>query len=322
MTKITDYQTYIHQSRYARFNDDLKRRETWQETVNRYVDYFANKFEDYPQDRVYNAIINMDVMPSMRALMTAGPALERDPMAGFNCAAIAIDHPRAFDEAMYVLMCGTGLGFSVERKEVNQLPTIPEKINDTDRIIVVRDSKAGWASGFRELIECLYQGESPKWDFSRIRPAGSRLKTFGGRASGPEPLGDLFRFTGHIFKQAAGRKLTSLEVHDVICKIAQVVVVGGVRRSALISLSDLSDERMRGAKNGAWYDLEKQRALANNSVAYKGKPDIGTFMKEWHTLYESRSGERGIFNRDSMKAQAIKFGRRDPDHDFLTNPLI
>lgn len=318
---MNDFQTYIHQSKYARWLDNEKRRETWTETVTRYVDYFYNKFPDtYPRQRIFDAIHDMKVMPSMRALMVAGPALERDPMAGYNCAYIAVDNIRAFDEALYVLMCGTGLGFSVERAEVNKLPTIPENLNESNRIIDVSDSKTGWATSFRELIGCLYSGEVPKWDVSRVRPAGARLKTFGGRASGPDPLVELFQFTINTFRHSVGRKLNSLEVHDLICKVAQIVVVGGVRRSALISLSDLSDERMRGAKNGAWWENEKQRALANNSVAYKEKPEIGIFMKEWQSLYDSKSGERGIFNRNAMKAQAVKYGRRNPDYEFGTNP--
>jgi ribonucleoside-triphosphate reductase len=262
----------------------------------------------------------MEVMPSMRALMTAGEALNRDNIAGYNCSYIPIQDQKCFDEVMYILMNGTGVGFSVERQYVNKLPEVPEKFYDSESTIVVADSKQGWASSLRELIALLYSGKTPRWDLSRIRPAGSRLRTFGGRASGPDPLADLFRFTVSLFRQAAGRKLNSLECHDLVCKIAQVVVVGGVRRSALISLSNLTDERMRNAKNGAWWENSGQRALANNSVAYTEKPDIGIFMKEWHALYESKSGERGVFNRVSARKQAETSGRRETDHEFGTNP--
>jgi ribonucleoside-triphosphate reductase (thioredoxin) len=262
----------------------------------------------------------MEVMPSMRALMTAGDALDRDNIAGYNCSYIPIQDQRCFDEIMYILMNGTGVGFSVERQYINKLPEVPDKIYDSETTIVVPDSKQGWAASLRQLISLLYNGHSPRWDLSRIRPAGARLRTFGGRASGPDPLAELFRFTVALFKNACGRKLNSLECHDLVCKIAQVVVVGGVRRSALISLSNLTDERMRNAKNGAWWEHSGQRALANNSVAYTERPDIGIFMKEWHALYESKSGERGVYNRVSAKKQAAATGRREVDHEFGTNP--
>lgn len=269
---------------------------------------------------IRQSIKDLDVVPSMRALMTAGSALERDNMAGYNCSYIAVDNVRAFDEIMYVLMCGTGVGFSVERQYINQLPVISEEFHESETTIKVRDSRIGWASSFRELISLLYSGQIPKWDLSSLRSAGAILKTFGGRSSGPDPLDNLFKFSVELFQRAKGRKLNSIETHDLVCKIADIVVVGGVRRSALISLSNLTDERMRNAKNGAWWEVNGQRALANNSVAYTELPDIGIFMKEWHTLYESRSGERGVFNRVAATKQAARTGRRDTTHDFGTNP--
>ena len=317
----TDLQEYVYKSRYARWLPEEGRREKWSETVTRYCDFWAGRFGDtFPYQRIFDAIYNLDVVPSMRALMTAGPALERDNIAGYNCSYLPIDDPKAFDECMFILMNGTGVGFSVERQYINRLPELPEVLHESDTTIIVSDSKQGWATAFRQLVSLLYSGQIPRWDVSRVRPAGARLKTFGGRASGPEPLVDLFRFTVALFRSAVGRKLNSLECHDLVCKIAQIVVVGGVRRSALISLSNLTDERMRNAKNGAWWESSGHRALANNSVAYTEKPDIGIFMKEWHALYESKSGERGIFNRVSAKKQALSTGRRELDYDFGTNP--
>jgi ribonucleoside-triphosphate reductase len=319
---MSEYQRFIHLSRYARWNDDLGRRETWEETVARYCNFWKGRFgEQFPYELIYNAITNLDCVPSMRCFMTAGPALERDEMAGYNCSFIAVDHQRAFDEIMYILMCGTGVGFSVERESVNQLPVIAEEFHKTDTVINVSDSRVGWASSYRELISLLYSGRIPKWDTSKVRGAGERLKTFGGRASGPAPLVDLFEFTIAKFRNAAGRKLTSLECHDIVCKIAEVVVVGGVRRSALISLSNLSDDRMRNAKNGQWWESEVQRALANNSAAYTEKPEIEIFLKEWLSLIESKSGERGIFNRVAANKKAKENGRREwEDQRFGTNP--
>jgi ribonucleoside-diphosphate reductase alpha chain len=315
------YQQYIHKSRYARYLPTEERRETWEETVARYVNYFANKFDiEDVYDEILTAIDNLEVMPSMRALMTAGPALDRDNMAGFNCSYIAIDSPRSFDEMMYVLMCGTGVGYSVENQYVSKLPEIAEAFHATDTVIHIPDSKVGWAKSYRELVSLLYSGQIPEWDTSRVRPAGSSLKTFGGRASGPEPLVDLFKFTVRLFKGAAGRKLTPIECHDLCCKIAQIVVVGGVRRSALISLSDLSDDALRKAKHGEWYHTESQRGLANNSACYNSKPSFELFLDEWRSLYESKSGERGIFSRAASKRQAERNGRRDSDRDFGTNP--
>jgi ribonucleoside-diphosphate reductase alpha chain len=267
-----------------------------------------------------DAVLSLEIMPSMRALMTAGPALERDNTCAYNCSYVAVDDPKAFDETLLILMNGTGVGFSVERQYVNQLPEIPEKLFDSDTTIIVKDSKEGWAKGFRQLIAILYSGEVPKWDLSILRPAGARLKTFGGRSSGPGPLDDLFKFTVKMFRSSAGRKLNSIECHDIMCKIGEVVVVGGVRRSAMISLSNLTDERMRGAKNGSWWETNPHRALSNNSAAYTEKPEMGTFMREWISLYDSKSGERGIFSRVASQKQAKKFGRRDPNHDFGTNP--
>lgn len=320
---LSDYQTFIHQSRYARWLDDEYRRETWEETVGRFVKFLQDKVEGLTAEEVgeiYYHISSKSTMPSMRALMTAGPALDRDNVAAYNCAYKTVDHPRVFDEIMYILMCGTGVGFSCERQYINKLPEIPEALNETDTCIRVSDSKNGWATAYKELIGILYSGSIPKWDCSRVRPAGARLKTFGGRASGPEPLEDLFRFTVEVFQGATSRRLNSIEVHDIICKIADIVVVGGVRRSALISLSNLTDERMRVAKSGQWWESNPQRKLANNSVCYTEKPDINIFLKEMTNLYESKSGERGIFYRGAAQAVAGRNGRRDPDHEFGTNP--
>ncbi len=318
---MNDFQTYIHKSRYARWLNKEGRRETWEETVKRYCDFWMWRYPDsFPYDDIYKAIHSLEVMPSMRALMTAGPALERDNIAGFNCSYIAVDDVRAFDEIMFILMNGTGVGYSVERQEIAKLPEVAENFFRTDSIITVADSKAGWSAAFRQLISLLYSGQVPKTDFSRVRPAGARLKTFGGRASGPAPLEDLFNFTISVFTKAAGRRLSSVECSDIVCKTAEVVVVGGVRRSALICLSNLSDERMRNYKNGQWWENNKQRSLANISAAYTEKPDIETFMKEWLSLVESKSGERGIFNRVAAKKQAKATGRRDFNQEFGTNP--
>ena len=329
MSLPTLYQDFIHLSRYSRWIDEEGRRETWDETVSRYFEFFVDHLEEQcnykvkkeERQQLFDAITSLEVMPSMRALMTAGEALKRDNIAGYNCAYLSAGRVRAFDEILYVLMCGTGVGFSVERDLLGKLPTIAEEFEDSDTTIVVQDSKMGWAKAYRELTSLLIGGQIPKWDVSKVRPAGSRLKTFGGRASGPEPLEDLFKFTVETYKRAKGRKLTSIECHDIICKIAEIVVVGGVRRSALISLSSLTDERMRDAKTGQWWVSDPQRALANNSVCYKERPEIGTFMEEWLSLYKSKSGERGIFNRAAAKKTIEKLGdRRDPNHDFGCNP--
>ena len=318
---MDDYQKFIAISRYARWLDDAGRRETWEETVNRYVDYITEKVKGHlPKKQIFDAIHNLEVMPSMRALMTAGSALERDNTAGYNCSYLPVDDPKSFDEAMYILLCGTGVGFSVERQYVGKLPDIPADLEDVDTIIKVQDSKEGWAKSLRKLIGHLYMGEVPSWDVSAVRPAGARLKVFGGRASGPAPLVDLFNFTVSLFKHNAGRKLSSYDCHNLMCKVGEVVVSGGVRRSAMISLSNLSDGRMRHAKSGQWWETAPQMALANNSVCYTDKPDGETFLREWTSLVESKSGERGIFNRISAKEQAKKFGRRDADHEFGTNP--
>ena len=317
----TDYQAFIHTSRYARWLDKENRRESWQETVERYMDNVVRPKlgNDSFVNKIRDAILGLEVMPSMRAMMTSGPALDRDNTAGYNCSYLPVDDPKSFDEAMFILLCGTGVGFSVERQFISRLPEVPD-LYDSETTVVVRDSKEGWAKALRQLIALLYSGEIPKWDTSRVRPAGARLKTFGGRASGPSPLIDLFNFVIKVFKDAQGRKLSSIECHDIMCKIGEVVVVGGVRRSAMISLSNLSDDRMRHAKSGAWWENDPQRALANNSVSYTEKPDAISFMREWMSLVESGSGERGIFNREASKKQAAKFGRRDPDWDFGTNP--
>ena len=324
----TDYQNFIALSRYARWKEDEQRRETWMETVERYFDYMSKHLKEkhnytMPDDlrgELEVAVLDQDIMPSMRALMTAGPALDRCHVGGYNCSYVPVDSPRAFDETMYILMCGTGVGFSVERHHTEKLPVVNEDMHDTDTVIKVGDSRPGWAKSLRELISLLYAGQVPQWDTSEVRPAGARLKTFGGRASGPAPLEELFQFTVEMFKKASGRRLFPIECHDLMCKIGEVVVVGGVRRSALISLSNLNDDQMRHAKSGQWWENEGQRALANNSVAYKGKPEMGTFMREWVSLYESKSGERGIFNRQAAQKQASLNGRRDAEQDFGCNP--
>ncbi len=345
-SKLSPYQQYIHKSRYARWIEAEGRRENWDETVHRYIEFFTPRLPKDDQEttaaELEKAIFNLEVMPSMRALMTAGPALEKDNCAGYNCSYIQVDDPRAFDEAMYISMCGTGVGFSVERQFVTEMPVVAEQFYPTDTCIKVMDSKIGWATGFRQLVSLLYGGLIPKWDLSAVRPAGSILKTFGGRASGPEPLDRLFKFTTTLFKGAAGRKLSSLECHDLMCMVADVVVSGGVRRSAMLSLSNLSDDRMRNAKNGKWYDEDDPagdvyhggyaapwRSLANNSVSYTEKPELLTFLREWGTLYESKSGERGIFNRVAAQNHVKSNGRRkwaiERDGksiaiDFGTNP--
>ena len=325
----TSYQEFIHLSRYSRWMPEEERRETWGETVGRYFDFFTEhlkelhnfKLSDKLRKELEEAVLSQRIMPSMRCLMTAGEALKRENIAGYNCSYVAVDRVQAFDEILYVLMNGTGVGFSVERQYINELPHIAEEFFLSDTVISVADSKLGWAKAFKELVGMLYIGQIPKWDLSKVRPAGAPLKTFGGRASGPEPLEALFEFTVQTFKNAYGRKLSSLEAHDIVCKIAEIVVVGGVRRSALISLSNVSDDRMRDAKSGQWWNNDGQRALANNSACYTEKPDMGIFMNEWKALYDSKSGERGIFNRESAVKMAAKNGRRNTeDHDFGTNP--
>ena len=340
MALPTEYQQFIHLSRYARWDYDNKRRETWEETVSRYFDFFTEWLEEKHEYKLDNgkrveleeAVLNLNVMPSMRCLMTAGEALRKENVAGYNCSYIKVDSIRSFDEILYVLMNGTGVGFSVEEEYTNKLPLIPEEFYNTDSVIVVADSKLGWARAFKELISLLYNGHVPKWDISKVRAAGEPLKTFGGRASGPGPLVDLFKFTIDLFRLAVGRKLKSIECHDIVCKIAEIVVVGGVRRSALISLSDLNDREMRFAKHGEWNTLNIQRSLANNSVNYKEKPDVGTFMREWLSLYDSKSGERGIYSSMSAQRHTETLNtrekdtdgnyiiRRDPRFDFGTNP--
>src|SRR6056300_246882 len=324
----TPYQQFIHKSRYARWIEDEQRRENWDETVSRYISFMDSyvhdkhgyKLDSSLKNELEEAILNLRVMPSMRAMMTAGDALDRDAVCGYNCSYIPVDSPRAFDECMYILMCGTGVGFSVERENVDKLPVVSDNFNDSDTVIKVGDSKPGWAKSLRELIALLYAGQVPSWDMSDVREAGARLKVMGGRASGPQPLAALFNFTVEIFRKAKGRRLFPIECHDLMCKIGEIVVVGGVRRSALISLSNLNDDQMAHAKSGMWWESEPQRALANNSVSYKTKPEMGTFMREWLALYDSKSGERGMFNRQSAKKQAAKNGRRETEHDFGCNP--
>jgi len=324
----TDYQNFIALSRYARWLPDENRREVWSETVDRYMSFMENHLQEKHsysmpsnlKEDIYKHITDLQTMPSMRALMTAGPALDRCHVAGYNCSYLPVDSPRAFDECMYILMCGTGVGFSVERENVDKLPVVNEHFEDSSTEIKVGDSRSGWAKALREWIAMLYVGQIPLLNVDDVRPAGARLKTFGGRASGPAPLVDLFNFCIEIFKGAAGRRLYPVECHDIMCKIGEVVVVGGVRRSALISLSNLGDDQMRHAKSGQWWENEGQRALANNSVAYKGKIDMETFMREWLSLVQSKSGERGIFNRKSAKEQAMRNGRRKTDYAFGCNP--
>ena len=327
----TIYQEYIHLSRYARWDYDLGRRETWDETVGRYFNFFTEwleekhdyKLENGQRIELENSVKELKVMPSMRCLMTAGPALEKENVAGYNCAYIKVDSPRSFDEILYVLMNGTGVGFSVEQEHTNQLPAVPEELYDTDTVVVVTDSKLGWAKAFKELVSLLYGGHIPKWDVSKVREAGAPLKTFGGRASGPAPLVDLFKFTINTFKNSLGRKLHPIECHDIVCKTAEIVVVGGVRRSALISLSNLNDREMRFAKHGEWHTHNVQRALSNNSVNYKEKPDVGTFMREWLSLYDSKSGERGIYNGMSAKKTVEQLNEKYKDEDgkFITRRI-
>jgi ribonucleoside-triphosphate reductase len=324
----TPYQQFIHKSRYARWIDDEQRRENWDETVDRYIGFMQDqvlmkhniKLDDKTINELRDGILSLDVMPSMRAMMTAGPALSRDNICGYNCSYIPVDSPRAFDECMYILMCGTGVGFSVERENVDRLPVVSDNFDSSSTVIRVADSKPGWAKALRELIALLYAGQVPTWDVSEVREAGAKLKIMGGRASGPQPLLDLFDFTVKIFKKASGRRLFPIECHDIMCKIGEVVVVGGVRRSALISLSNLNDDQMAHAKSGQWWETEPQRALANNSVAYKSKPEMGTFMREWLALYDSKSGERGMFNREAADKQVARNGRRETGHMWGTNP--
>jgi len=322
---MDQYQEYIAASRYARFQDDKGRRETWPETVTRFTNYIFSRTPAITGNselkaELYNSIVNLELMPSMRAMMTAGKSADRDNTCVYNCSYLPVDDPKSFDEAMFILLCGTGVGFSVESKYINQLPEVPEKLFESEHTISVHDSKEGWAKSLRLLLANLWAGEVPQWDISNVRPAGARLKTFGGRASGPQPLVDLFEFTVNLFKHAKGRKLNSLECHDLMCKIGEVVVVGGVRRSAMISLSDLDDERIRHAKAGPWWDTAPHRALANNSAVYNETPTVGKFMEEWLSLYNSHSGERGIFNREAARKTVEKYGHRDPNFEFGTNP--
>lgn len=340
MSNMSQYQEFIAKSRYCRWMEDKGRRESFDEAVDRYFDFFKEHLNEkfnysIPEDEEKSyreSFKSLDFVGSMRALMTAGPALKRDAAAGYNCSYLAVNKIRSFDEMIYILMCGTGVGFSVERQFINDLPAVPDELYESDSMIVVRDSKIGWAKCVKEVVGMLYSGTIPKVDYSKLRPAGAKLKTFGGRSSGPDPLKDLIDFTIRSFKAAKGRKLTSVEVHDIMCYVASTVVVGGVRRSALISLSNLSDDRMRNAKSGQWWVTNPQRALANNSVAYTEKPDMQTFMKEWVSLHESKSGERGIFNRQAAKKQVERsnalrrkwFGDdvrlREVNHEFGCNP--
>jgi ribonucleoside-diphosphate reductase alpha chain len=322
---MDQYMEYIAASRYARYQDDKGRRESWPETVTRFTEYVFARTPAITDNKelkaeLYNSIVNLELMPSMRAMMTAGKSADRDNTCVYNCSYLPVDDPKSFDEAMFILLCGTGVGFSVESKYISQLPEVPDRLFDSEHTIAVHDSKEGWAKSLRLLLANLWAGEIPKWDVNNVRPAGARLKTFGGRASGPQPLIDLFEFTVATFKHAKGRRLNSLECHDLMCKIGEVVVVGGVRRSAMISLSDLDDERIRHAKAGPWWDTAPHRALANNSAVYNETPTVGKFMEEWLSLYNSHSGERGIFNREAAKKTVAKYGNRDTNFEFGTNP--
>jgi ribonucleoside-diphosphate reductase alpha chain len=322
------YENFIALSRYAKWVEAEGRRETWGETVDRYFSFMTEHLKQnhnyIPNEKLVaelkEFVFERNVMPSMRSVMTSGAALERDNVAGYNCAFLPVDSPRSFDETMYVLMCGTGVGFSVEYKYINKLPPVPEKLEKSDTVIVVEDSKQGWAKAYRELLALLWTGHIPAIDVSKVRPSGTRLKTMGGRSSGPQPLINLFDFTIAKFKNATGRNLKPIECHDIMCKIGEVVVVGGVRRSAMISLSNINDIEMAQAKSGNWWELSPQRALSNNSVAYSRKPEMEQFIAEWKSLYDSKSGERGIYNVAAAQAQAAKYGRRDPDIHYGTNP--
>jgi len=329
MSRIIEnpYENFIALSRYARWLQEDNRRETWGETVDRYFDFMLShlKSMDYVPDsktveELKQAVYDRSVMPSMRSVMTAGPALDRDHVAGYNCSFVPVDNPRSFDETMYILMCGTGVGFSVEYKYVNKLPAVPETFEKSTTVITVEDSKQGWAKAYRELLALLWSGQVPAIDVSKLRPAGARLKTMGGRSSGPQPLINLFDFTIAKFKSAAGRQLKPIEAHDLMCKIGEIVVVGGVRRSAMISLSNINDIEMAQAKSGNWWENNSQRALSNNSVAYSRKPEMEQFIAEWKSLYDSKSGERGIYNVAAAQKQAAKYGRRDPEVHYGTNP--
>ena len=325
---MDSYSQFIAKSRYARYIESENKREDWKETVQRYMKFMEKHLETsagytiepHVKTKVQRAIENLEVVPSMRAIMTSGKALARDNVAGYNCSYLPIDDPKAFDEVAYILLCGCGVGFSCEQKHIEKLPEVPEKLFESETTIVVSDSKEGWAKGYRQLLALLWSGEVPKYDLRKIRPAGAPLKTFGGRASGPEPLKQLFEFTIYKFKQNLGKKLSSLDCHDIMCMIGQVVVVGGVRRSAMISLSELEDDKMRACKSGAWWNGNGHRALANNSAVYEQKPDVSQFLKEWTSLYESKSGERGMFSRDAAKRQVAKNGRRDANYEWGTNP--
>jgi ribonucleoside-triphosphate reductase len=325
---MSPYQSFIATSRYARWLEDESRRETWEESANRYLSFMSKHIKDkYDYDasslisEIQDLFLNRKVLGSMRALMTAGPALERSNIAGYNCSYLPVDDLVAFDEILYILMNGTGVGFSVEKRYVEKLPEVPRFLDHrTDYVIEVEDSKEGWAKALRALVLALYQGVKPKWDTSAVRPAGSRLKTFGGRSSGPAPLEELFEYLLGVFESALGRQLTTLEVFDIVCKIASVVVVGGVRRSALIALTDLDDVDLTTAKSGEWWIDSPHRALANISAVYNGRPTQSQFMQEWKNIYDSKSGERGIFNREASQKQAAKYGRREEFIDYGTNP--
>jgi len=320
---MTPYQEFIAKSRYARYLPDEARREDWPETAQRWINFFKAQYPQAPEwiwPELQNSILNLEALPSMRSIMTAGPALERTHVSAYNCSYLPVDHPRSFDEAMYILLCGTGVGFSVESQYTSQLPEVPSRVSASNYVIVVEDSKEGWCYAYQDLLRNLWEGKIPEWDVSGVRPAGAPLKTFGGRASGPGPLVDLFNFTVSKFKEAAGRQLTTLECHDIMCKIGEVVVVGGVRRSAMISLGDLADEQHATAKTGPWWEAHPERALANNSAIYADRPSHEDFLREWDTVRNSGSGERGIINRAALQRQAARFGLRSIDDNYGTNP--
>lgn len=318
---LTPFQSFIFISRYSRWLPSHNRRESWDECVDRWWNYFTDKVPTLAErPDVKEAILNLEVLPSMRSLMTAGIALDHDNTCLYNCSYLPIESVDSFAELFVILMNGTGTGYSVERQYTDKLPTVANKIvKNFDKVIVVEDSKEGWGNALKTLFNDLYSGKHPKWDLSKVRPSGARLKTFGGRASGPAPLDNLFKFLVKVFYNAQGRKLSALECHDTCCAIANAVIVGGVRRSAMISLSDLGDREIAMCKSGAWWEQAGFRSYANNSAVYRGKPPMGQFLEEWTSLYNSHSGERGMINRRALQEQAVKWGR-EKNCEYGTNP--
>lgn len=307
MPSSTPYQDFIFYRTYSRWNDDLGRRETWQETVDRYMSFMRKNvgdkltFEEYQEIR--EAILKHEVMPSMRLMWGAGGPTARCNVSAYNCSYLAIKELRDFAETLYLLCSGTGVGFSVEKAAVDQLPVVQPQKGVPSKYFVIDDSKEGWAEALHDCLHALFNGEDAIFDFSQIRPAGARLKTMGGRAAGPQPLMDLLEFTKEVVLARQGKKLRPIDVHDIMTKIGEIVVAGGVRRSAMISLSDLEDAEVQHAKDGRFWEHSAHRALANNSAVYKQKPTREEFLSEWDALRKSGSGERGIFNRGSLTEQ-------------------